>query len=457
MYHSADKDGTSQLSYEQKVLVEDNSAISQESFNNAGCGKHGTCSQRDHSFAGANINSSTATIDLNSSSSEETENENEDDVIVLEEDAKLADLELQGHRNVSDSPAREASSTNEGVQQQHDLNTGSTTHLQVLVEEEKSTQSKRKLPDLKGHLRLHALERPSKIKYKDICKHDGTTAHIKSDNSLGSPSSSSAPAHTELAAGHQDSSSPSPSLLCNPISPWKGLTQVQTATSDVGQDSPCDDECEIVAEIPLTDSQLSLDVSQTIPPSLELLPVSTPHTAPLRKRSHAEAFHDHSDKEKPLPTPRGSPLLEPKHPGGYHITAEHTETRQNVASPSLILPKTPGVKVMSSMVLGNKDFFAGVQINKKARTVDDAETSDNDTTVPTCATTQTLVQSVEDKNREPEQSNSSVIHLHSVKQSPENISQEQHNTLCLNEDEVVDDHSEQTRLVVLCTTMFHTG
>lgn len=448
MYHSADKDGTFHLPYEQRVVDESNTAISKESSNNAGHEIRGTCSQRDNYFAGASIN---LPIDLNTSSSEETENEIEDDVIVLEEDAKLTDLELQGHIDKSDSQARESSSTMEGVQQQHDLKTGSTTHLQVFVEAEKSAQSKKKLPDLKGHLRLHALERPSKIKYKDICKQDGTTAHTKLDNSLGSPSSA-----PELIASHQDSSSPSPSLLCKPISPWKGSTQVQMTTSDVGRGSPCDNECETVTEIPLTDSQLSLDVSQTIPPSLELPPIYTPHTAPLRKRSHAEAFHEHSDKEKPLPAPCGSPLLEPTHPRGSHVTAECTE----VASPSVILPKTPGIKAMSSMVLENKAFFAGVQINKKTHTVVGAEVGDDDTTVPsvsTCTTTPRLLQSVEDKNREPEQSNSNVTHLHSVKHSPENNSQGRHDTLCLNEDEVVDDHSEQTWLVVSCTAGLHTG
>ena len=234
-------------------------------------------------------------------------------------------------------------------------------------------EKERKKPDLKGALRLHAAQKPSRIKYRDVNKDD---VCMWADDQRGKCDPMCAVSQNGSNPDCSQSSSPSPSLLCVPNTTWQLVHNKSEHTDTNTYNSQGSKAQGVVSTVPPGDSQFSLDVSQSIPQSLELLPPSLSPTILQRKRNHCEAFPDqcepflssHSHIHHNMPQPEHS---KPTPPVFSSTQVVHDNTQQSPLTPStvgLVFPKTPGIRAVSSAVVGDNTFFNGVQQDTKVPT-----------------------------------------------------------------------------------------
>ena len=220
-----------------------------------------------------------------------------------------------------------------------------------------------------GVFQSQASERPSKIKFRKKC----TLVESKQEVSQKLSNSPIDPSQ---------SASPSPSLLLKPLSPWANNAPIPcTKMNDMSKN-----ECKVASDIPPSDSQFSLDVSQTFAPSLELPSAISEHSTTSRKRYYIEAFDDHLDKGTPIPTINkpASMICKPCDEENRSMKPQESEEYLSIESPLIgHLPKTPGVRAMSSMAL-DKDiaFFAGIKGGETMCSLNEADTNPaNETSV----------------------------------------------------------------------------
>lgn len=204
-------------------------------------------------------------------------------------------------------------------------------------------------PEVEG---THALQKQSRIKYRDISrdKVDCLVQNCPSE-SVADP----IPSHCQ----YSQSNSPSPSLLHAPTS-W----QLEDSVQDIraGRDFLQGAKNIVASAFPLSDTQLSLNVSQNIPESLQLPPL--PKSSPHRKRKCSATLSEHFEHSV-LEVNQILPHMNSTSQGPSCTKLSHEDTPQCLIRPTAaVLPKTPGIRAVSSAVPFDKSFFNGVKRTK---------------------------------------------------------------------------------------------
>jgi hypothetical protein len=191
-------------------------------------------------------------------------------------------------------------------------------------------------------LKLHSLKKLSRNKYRDVSKEEVGSVE-KSITSVCDISQNEPvlPQHRK-----RKSSTPSPSILNASRSPWH--LQHSSHNPQIGRQPS---ERQRTSNIPESDSQLSMNVSQRIPDSMQLPAVRLSLNSLERKRvTLADNLH-HS-----CPGMKQSPL-------GISQTGIAFEGIRNCLvkqSMAVFLPKTPGIKAASTAVPADKSYFNAV-------------------------------------------------------------------------------------------------
>ena len=191
-------------------------------------------------------------------------------------------------------------------------------------------------------LQLQSRNKLSRTKYRDVGKEEASNV-VENITSV-SDISQSKPVLPHQHNSH--SSSPSPSMLDAPRSSWH-----QKDSSHNSQTGKHPNEKQRISNIPKSDSQLSMNVSQRISDSVQLPAVSLSQNSLQGKRKHSVIHADHVH--------HSCPGIKQSLPGSCHAFEgmHNCFARQNVA---VVLPKTPGIKAASTAVPADKSYFNGV-------------------------------------------------------------------------------------------------
>ena len=191
-------------------------------------------------------------------------------------------------------------------------------------------------------LQLQSRKKLSRTKYRDVSKEEVSSVV----ESITSVSHISQTKHVLPCYHKSHSTSPSPSMLDAPRSSWDQKDSFHNPPT-----KRCPSEKQRISNIPESDSQLSMNISQRIPDSVQLPAVLLSHNIHQGKRKHSATLADHVHHS--CPGIKQSSCHTVKAFEGTH----NSFARRNVA---VVLPKTPGIKAASTAVPADKSYFNGV-------------------------------------------------------------------------------------------------